>query len=198
MAVLERNGCKFSVANMEGSYYIDEENTLHIFVRGSGMPWWRIKDNDWVRTNFNFFPIRGIHRGFLIGALRIANELQNLGVSTWSASKIKVYGMSLGGAVAEVLGVFFGWKEEDRIPVKAYNFGGPRPWKKRVASYVKYYADVEAYRYGQDIVSILPNPIFWEHAGTRYRIKAPKGFRPFRDHNWKNYREWFEYVFEND
>lgn len=112
---------RFDVKNISGTAAAG-----HIHIVGSGglrSPW---QENDWLRTNFALFNLGGVHFGYLVGAIRVFRALRN-----WISiqDEILVTGHSLGGAVAEVLGVLIARTTGKSVRIE--NYGGPAPWGKK-------------------------------------------------------------------
>ena len=115
---------QFDVENIEGS--IDLRGTkLLIHIYGSGGIGAKLRENDWLRTNFMALPIMGVHVGYLAAACRVYREAAE---ELKTATQVVVTGHSMGGAIAEVLGTLIAWFR--KIPVEAHNFGGPAPWSR--------------------------------------------------------------------
>lgn len=161
----------FQTGNIQGSY-LWEGSELRIHLHGSG----RFKSpdgkRDWI-TNFFYVPFLGVHAGYLFAAYRVAVVLKE---QIDMATRVRITGYSLGGAVAEVLAAGIKHKR-----VEAHNIGGPRPWKRRaVAQWATRGADITWYSAGTDIVPwLLP---WWCHAGIHWHIRTGI-INPFKNHN---------------
>lgn len=171
----------FDVKNIEGWM---RDGRIHIL--GSGHMLAPFKENDWIRTNFGVPKVAGVHVGYLVAALRVADAigkpLTEMVEKMPEDAPLVISGYSLGGSVAEVLGtilLFLPQLKDRRIEV--HNFGGPAPFGlapsfiARAAKAV----DITWYSAGTDIVPYL---MFWNRHGGRHKhIKTGK-WNPFENH----------------
>ena len=130
---------------------IEKDNELYIAVRGS------VNKKNWMR-NFNFFPKKGIHRGFKKASDIILKDIKKLKLKN---KLINVTGHSLGGGISVLLGL-------ELKTNSTFTFGQPRVFtkKKKIDT-----STIKRYVNNLDIVTQLP-PIWlgYKHQSKPYYI----------------------------
>lgn len=111
----------FEFENISG---FTQKNRIHI--KGSGRLLAPYQANDWLRTNFAICSTATCHFGFLVAAMRLFRGLRDE-FRDWD--HVVITGHSMGGAVAEILGLLIG--RNTNMKVEVHNFGGPGPWSRR-------------------------------------------------------------------
>lgn len=173
LALLAYDGYTIRDGNVEALLETNDE-TCWIAFRGTAKNesnWSLIRD---IISDIRFIPEKNpnvgwVPRGFLYGAVRIADDIERTIRKTF---KISLTGHSFGGVLAEIVGALLISRGFHVEHIRTWN--APHGGSLDILNTV----DVVAYRYGRDVVSKLP-PIIPRHSKA---VRIGKKGKIFSDH----------------